>query len=111
VSAFLEYPNLKRVLGVELHSGRFQLAVQNLRSLVDSDNKDKQFELTKDDKNCKQITEIGTGRTLTMRQQNLFDVPDAFNADIVFLETDIPATMWYKLAVRIAESSWYVQCV
>lgn len=95
LQSFLQYPNLKKVVGVELAQSRYEkgeAAVQKLVSSVEG------FEIAHLEvrKNVAMRTK-SDNRTLEMRRANFFEVQGINEADIVILETKINPTKYGEL--------------
>ena len=95
IQAFLQFRNLEYVYGVELSAGRFALAEETALRMLALLGKSS-FELERVPGVSITITEKpgekeGVCRVLKMENGDMMDVTDINIADIVMLETDIPA--------------------
>lgn len=123
VQAFLEYPNLRKVVGVELSMARATIAKQTLHRLcniINETTNSSEWEAKVEDFEQKPaensfglfnqaITRltltnraIGCKRVLEFRHQNLFDANDAKGADIVICQTHFPVDIHLKLLEFLA---------
>lgn len=123
VQAFLEYPNLRKVVGVELSKARATIAKQTLHrlcSIINETSSSCEWEAKVEDFEQKPaensfglfnqaITRltlnnraIGCDRILEFRHQNLFDANDAKEADIVICQTHFPVNIHLKLLEFLA---------
>ncbi len=102
IQAFLQFRNLEYVYGVELSEGRYKVAEEAMMRLVNllgSDN----FQIQKKTGKFIMLIEkvlVGSEekyRLLHLECGNLFDVPNMELADVVMLETDIPASTYPNL--------------
>jgi hypothetical protein len=87
--AFMEYPNLMKVIGCELSSLRFSRAVKVLSAWAGT-QKGYRWEAVSDSI-VRLVTTTVPHRVLEMRRQDMFFTPEVEQADIVFCEVAIPA--------------------
>lgn len=105
VQAFLQFPNLERVVGVELTSVRSKVGFIALTRLAKSPPKAYagRCSLTVTDRPHLQYSltvapppnSHEPSRTLELRQMNLFECTEAWQADTLICETNIDASMQY----------------
>ena len=88
LQAFLQFPNLKRVYGVELSLARFHVAERALLALAARDDCD--AHVTRREPGSS-IEVTSNDRTLTIEHGNLMRTRDVGDASIVMLETEVPA--------------------
>lgn len=95
VQAFLAFPNLMTMIGIELAPSRAKIGFAAVRGLSAVFEKNKvPSKLTEGAHYCKLRTEK---RVLELRCQNLFESQEAFDADVVVLETAFPSESHSKL--------------
>uniref|UniRef100_A0A6U4GL22 C2H2-type domain-containing protein n=1 Tax=Phaeomonas parva TaxID=124430 RepID=A0A6U4GL22_9STRA len=88
IQAFLQYPNLTFVYGVELAESRYEIAVNAARSLCKLFPTS--YEITTDERTRIVVTSMdGKARKLEFELGSMFDTPHVATADIVLLETDV----------------------
>lgn len=136
MQAFLQYPNVRKVVGVEIAVSRSirSFAAASRLSLfypsrftcdnyetIDDSGKARVITSAPDNQSTGDLIKIrraivtdgsrhgsgngngGSGRTLELRRQSLFDCEDALLADIVICETEICNTMWLPLTQFLAK--------
>ena len=89
LQAFLQFPNLRRVVGIEIAHSRYLLAERSLTTLVEFFPD--VFSLvfwTKGEKVC--LRTRNSERLLEYRRADLFRIGNINDADIVVLQTDFP---------------------
>jgi len=94
MQAFLQFPNLKRVYGVELSHARYKLAEESVLALASpaTDSHEPSIRVTSHVRGQSLIvTKTTTKQTLHIAHGNLFATPDVETADVVMLETEIPS--------------------
>jgi len=125
MQAFLQFPNLEYVVGVELAYTRFEKAVTALEKLsklkppttgitwrFKTENGNAQlleeisvYENGTPTKKSKYSVELKCSNTrqriLEFRRANFFDVPECKNADILICETKIRKTKWRELCMLL----------
>lgn len=96
LQAFLQFPNLRRVVGIELAHSRYELAERSLTTLVEffPDVFSLVF-LTKGEKVC--LRTRNSERILEYRRADLFRIGNINDADIVVLQTDFPPVSYPHL--------------
>lgn len=93
LQAFLTYENLTSVVGVELCHSRYLIAEAALRRLAHSS---KELSIVSLDQG--RSISLGHGRRrLVFRAGNLFEAREAYTADVVVLETDLPPPLHPRL--------------
>lgn len=98
MQAFLAYPNLKQVVGIELAPSRAQkgfTAIRKLKKLVGAESK---VHLTEGSNYAKLQIE---DRVLEMRYQNFFESADAHEADIIIMQTAFAPSSYPKLCAYV----------
>jgi len=87
LQAFLQYPSLKRVVGIEIAFSRYKLGERALLSITTRYST--QFTLVNWEKNERIVISTTSGlRTLEFRRCDLLHCTDAEQADIAILQTD-----------------------
>lgn len=105
LQAFLSYPSLKKVVGVELASSRFALGVKAIKRLVNSNPTLFCFE-----EHCDRIRlcfSTDLSRLLEYRLQNLYDCLDAVGpegGDILICELDIPSSSFNRFTKMLDQA-------
>lgn len=102
IQAFLQFRNLEYVYGVELSEGRFKVAEEYVRRMVQLLGSELYTIDTLDHGRRLVVTEAApvTGaksRVLEMECGDMFDVQNIHVADIVMMETDIPVALHTEL--------------
>lgn len=110
VQSFLQYPNLKEIIGVELASGRYQSSVDALKKLhkMETDHftiiQEEEEENRKEEKEERksmssfQIIENTTGRKVELFQGSLFNLESYISKmDIIICETKLMNTSYSNL--------------
>jgi hypothetical protein len=98
IQAFLQFRNLQYVYGVELSVGRYNIAEESALKMIDLLGKET-FKIQSMKGRYIVITEILAGgddehgRVLHLECGDMFEVQNVDIADIVMLETDIPASL------------------
>jgi len=95
LQVYLQFPNIRSCVGVELSPNRYFLGRDALRNLVKLSNGDYVL-VEESDKNI--IIKDKDERTLEFREQNLFDAHEGLDlSDIIILETHFPQNVWDRL--------------
>eukprot|EP00455_Lapot_gusevi_P004573 TRINITY_DN11885_c0_g1_i2.p1 TRINITY_DN11885_c0_g1~~TRINITY_DN11885_c0_g1_i2.p1 ORF type:complete len:159 (+),score=21.91 TRINITY_DN11885_c0_g1_i2:72-548(+) len=89
IQAFLQFPNLKKIVGVEFAPTRYTRARTALQR-ISSHKPSLTFDYVQDAKE-------DNGRVLEFRQGNLFHATDARDADIIILQTDFKEPQYPEL--------------
>mmetsp|Transcript_109 Transcript_109/g.514 ORF Transcript_109/g.514 Transcript_109/m.514 type:complete len:657 (-) Transcript_109:452-2422(-) len=90
VQAFLQYPNLKHVHGVELAESRYRIAENAARSMVSLFPNE--FDIILHEPKRVVVATKDKSRRLEFELGSMFDCPYVEAADIVLLETDVLST-------------------
>eukprot|EP00638_Chattonella_subsalsa_P010550 CAMPEP_0117787184 /NCGR_PEP_ID=MMETSP0948-20121206/6252_1 /TAXON_ID=44440 /ORGANISM="Chattonella subsalsa, Strain CCMP2191" /LENGTH=405 /DNA_ID=CAMNT_0005616281 /DNA_START=171 /DNA_END=1385 /DNA_ORIENTATION=- len=98
MQAFLQFPNLTRVYGVELSQARYLLATKALKELVRL-CPDKFFISSETDGEFIQLKSIEGGRVLEFACGNFFDTQLIETVDIVLFETDVAQDSYWDLSI------------
>jgi len=119
MQAFLEYPSLEKIVGVELAYSRFKKAECAIAQLAENtpgdnvvwslsklENGTRLIENFKDPKRVKEDTKAivrpkSRERTLEIRRGNLFHVPECKEADIIVCETKIRPVKFRELCLLL----------
>lgn len=94
MQAFLQFPNLKRVYGVELSQARYKVAEEAMLALANGPSRhhEQNIKVTSHVKGeSVTLYKSTTKQTLHVAHGNLFYTPDVDSADIIMLETEIPS--------------------
>jgi hypothetical protein len=108
IQAFLQFPNLTYVQGVELSQGRFNVAVEAVIRMVHLLGTDA-FNIEIVSNKSLTVTELanpGTDkvdRILHLEFGSLFDAKNIDTADIVMLETDVPPDTYSDLCTLLSQ--------
>ena len=103
LQAFVQFPNLDKVVGVELAQSRFVLGEKAALTLVAEtrENGNSEYRLVSRVPSKRiviaQTMEDGRDRILEFRKGNLFAATDCHDADIVIAQTNFPAETQVKL--------------
>uniref|UniRef100_A0A7S1U7X2 DOT1 domain-containing protein n=1 Tax=Phaeomonas parva TaxID=124430 RepID=A0A7S1U7X2_9STRA len=104
LQVFIQHPHLKLVYGVELSRARYDGAAAAARKLARI--WPSQFRVVRDDDDAITVQRLeprdGTFRSLQFRFGSLLDVTHLHNADVVFLETEIPQESVGLLSMLLA---------
>eukprot|EP00475_Leptophrys_vorax_P032671 TRINITY_DN5070_c0_g1_i1.p2 TRINITY_DN5070_c0_g1~~TRINITY_DN5070_c0_g1_i1.p2 ORF type:complete len:501 (+),score=157.58 TRINITY_DN5070_c0_g1_i1:2042-3544(+) len=94
LQVYLQFPNCKKFVGVELSPSRYILGRDALRRFA-SFTGGKYQKVNEDSKTITVADD--ESRILEFREQNLFDATDGLPADIIILETHFPQGIWDRL--------------
>jgi len=91
MQSFLQFPNVRRVFGVELSSARYRLAEEAMLNLARDASHEPHVKLQHRGPNSMTLVKTTTKQTLEIARGNLFHTKDVELADVILLETEIPA--------------------
>jgi hypothetical protein len=99
LQVYLQFPNIEKLVGVELSPSRYQLGRDGMNRFYHQHSGQYTFVKTEE-----KITSIvdSASRLLEFREQNLFDAKEGLQADIIILETHFPKEVWDRLTGFIA---------
>jgi len=99
LQVYVTFPNIKKLVGVELSPSRYDLGADALRRLVSYNTEE--YKIQKDSEKIVSIQD-GNERLLEFREQNLFDCREGLDeADIIILETHFPKSIWIRMSTYI----------
>jgi hypothetical protein len=94
LQVYLQFPNCKKFVGVELSPSRYILGRDALRRF--STFTGGKYQKVKEDETTITVSD-DESRIIEFREQNLFDATDGLSADIIILETHFPSGIWDRL--------------
>uniref|UniRef100_A0A7S3NGR3 DOT1 domain-containing protein n=1 Tax=Aureoumbra lagunensis TaxID=44058 RepID=A0A7S3NGR3_9STRA len=101
MQAFLQFPNLKRVYGVELSVARYRLAEKAYLNLANDQSHEPDVQLERRGLDSMVLSKSSTGQSIEIAFGNLFHTRDIETADIIMLETEIPTDAYQKFAALL----------
>ncbi|KAJ8605221.1 hypothetical protein CTAYLR_000465, partial [Chrysophaeum taylorii] len=104
MQAFLQFPNLRRVYGVELSSARFKVAEEALLILASSATSSHEPNVRVQSHvkgESLTVVKTTTKQTLEIAHGNLFATRDLDHADVVMLETEIPSNAFPQFSTLL----------
>jgi len=104
MQAFLQFPNLKRVYGVELSRARYRLAEEAMLALASpsTDGLEPNVRVTHHVKGERcVVVKTTTKQTLEVARGNLFSTADLESADVIMLETEIPSDAFGRFSALL----------
>ena len=102
LQAFLQFPNLGRVVGIELATSRFVLGEKALINLANKHPKDYVIVSHTASQEITVADLRRFDRRIQFRRENLFEARDARSGDIIILQTNFPAVALSPLCLLLS---------